>query len=183
MSLSLRLILPGLLLGALISAPAAQAVTLIGTTSNPTGIDGLVVDGTTYNVTFVAGSYNTVYSGAPPTFFGNEPGAGDAATALTSALNTLDVQPTSPLGAFLVPYSNTAGLDAATYANYNGSNFSAADLTYETDTTNYSYLDYTSFVAVAAVPEPSTWMMLILGFAVLGFMTYRRKSKPALITA
>lgn len=34
-----------------------------------------------------------------------------------------------------------------------------------------------------AVPEPSTWAMLILGFAGLGFMAYRRKSKPALTIA
>jgi hypothetical protein len=33
----------------------------------------------------------------------------------------------------------------------------------------------------SAVPEPSTWAMLILGFAGLGFMAYRRKqSGPAL---
>jgi len=34
-----------------------------------------------------------------------------------------------------------------------------------------------------AVPEPSTWAMLILGFAGLGFMAYRRKSKADLTTA
>jgi hypothetical protein len=34
-----------------------------------------------------------------------------------------------------------------------------------------------------AVPEPSTWAMLILGFAGVGFMAYRRKSKPSLIAA
>jgi len=33
----------------------------------------------------------------------------------------------------------------------------------------------------AAVPEPSTWAMMILGFVGLGFMAYRRKSNgPAL---
>ena len=36
---------------------------------------------------------------------------------------------------------------------------------------------------VAAVPEPSTWAMLILGFCGIGFMAYRRKSKPALMAA
>ena len=36
---------------------------------------------------------------------------------------------------------------------------------------------------IAAVPEPSTWAMMILGFAGLGFMAYRRKSKPALMAA
>lgn len=35
----------------------------------------------------------------------------------------------------------------------------------------------------AAVPEPATWAMMILGFAGVGFMAYRRKSKPALMAA
>ena len=30
--------------------------------------------------------------------------------------------------------------------------------------------------AIAAVPEPSTWAMMILGFAGVGFMAYRRRS-------
>jgi hypothetical protein len=32
-----------------------------------------------------------------------------------------------------------------------------------------------------AVPEPSTWAMMLLGFAGIGFMAYRRKSEPALM--
>ena len=35
----------------------------------------------------------------------------------------------------------------------------------------------------SAVPEPSTWAMMVLGFAGIGFMAYRRKSKPALMAA
>lgn len=38
-------------------------------------------------------------------------------------------------------------------------------------------------VGVSAVPEPGTWLMMILGFAGLGFMAYRRNSKPALMAA
>lgn len=34
---------------------------------------------------------------------------------------------------------------------------------------------------VAAVPEPSTWAMMILGFAGVGYMAYRRGRKPALL--
>jgi PEP-CTERM motif len=34
------------------------------------------------------------------------------------------------------------------------------------------------FEIAAAVPEPSTWAMMILGFCGLGFMAYRRKSAP-----
>lgn len=35
-------------------------------------------------------------------------------------------------------------------------------------------------VQVNAVPEPGTWAMMIIGFAGLGFMAYRRNSRPAL---
>jgi hypothetical protein len=41
-------------------------------------------------------------------------------------------------------------------------------------------IDLTVFDGVAAVPEPSTWAMMILGFAGVGFVTYRqRKSRPS----
>jgi len=36
---------------------------------------------------------------------------------------------------------------------------------------------------VGDVPEPSTWAMMILAFAGLAFIAYRRKSKPALMAA
>jgi len=36
---------------------------------------------------------------------------------------------------------------------------------------------------VSAVPEPSTWAMLLLGFGGIGFVAYRRKSKPVLMAA
>jgi hypothetical protein len=35
-------------------------------------------------------------------------------------------------------------------------------------------------LSVAAVPQPSTWAMMILGFASIGFMAYRRKNAMAL---
>jgi hypothetical protein len=36
---------------------------------------------------------------------------------------------------------------------------------------------------VGAVPEPSTWAMMLLGFAGIGFIAYRRKTKPVLMAA
>jgi hypothetical protein len=39
------------------------------------------------------------------------------------------------------------------------------------------------FSAQGAVPEPSSWVMMILGFAGIGFIAYRRKSKPLLTAA
>jgi probable HAF family extracellular repeat protein len=42
---------------------------------------------------------------------------------------------------------------------------------------------FESAAGVGGVPEPSTWAMMILGFAGIGFVAYRRKSKPALMAA
>ena len=40
--------------------------------------------------------------------------------------------------------------------------------------------DMSFVVNVSAVPEPSTWAMMILGFAGIGFMAYRRRKSAAL---
>jgi hypothetical protein len=40
-----------------------------------------------------------------------------------------------------------------------------------------------SSLVVTAVPEPTTWAMMILGFCGMGFMAYRRKDKLALSAA
>ena len=52
-----------------------------------------------------------------------------------------------------------------------------SDVGVSTDTATFTTLS-------SAVPEPSTWAMMILGFVGIGFMAYRRKSsKPALLAA
>jgi hypothetical protein len=65
------------------------------------------------------------------------------------------------------------GLDSARYA-YSGT------LT----NPNLHYSDYqfyaVNFEIANAVPEPSTWAMMILGFAGVGFMAYRRQKTAAL---
>jgi hypothetical protein len=51
----------------------------------------------------------------------------------------------------------------------------------------YNNQHYQDFVTggggslTGSVPEPSTWAMMILGFAAIGFTAYRRKSKPVLM--
>lgn len=58
-----------------------------------------------------------------------------------------------------------------------------------TDMFGLNFIDGNSFLALdsfsvssvtSAVPEPSTWAMIILGFAGIGFVAYRRNAKPAL---
>ena len=50
-------------------------------------------------------------------------------------------------------------------------------------TYNREGLDGVTFAEVSAVPEPSTWLMLILGFAGVGFMAYRRSRNNGLALA
>lgn len=51
----------------------------------------------------------------------------------------------------------------------------------DADTSNYIGVDFLRITtAISAVPEPSTWAMMILGFAGVGFMTYRRRKVPVL---
>lgn len=38
-----------------------------------------------------------------------------------------------------------------------------------------------NFSVAGGVPEPSTWAMMILGFAVIGYLTYRRRKPRALV--
>jgi hypothetical protein len=48
------------------------------------------------------------------------------------------------------------------------------------------FVEYTGLViadATPAVPEPSTWAMMIIGFCGLGFLAYRRKNQTALNAA
>jgi hypothetical protein len=47
---------------------------------------------------------------------------------------------------------------------------------------SFSGLDDISVNAVGAVPESSTWAMMILGFAGIGFMAYRRRNQSAALT-
>jgi hypothetical protein len=53
------------------------------------------------------------------------------------------------------------------------------------DATNFTneFFYSTPQSQVSPVPEPSTWAMMILGFAGVGFMAYRRKTKPSLMAA
>jgi hypothetical protein len=77
------------------------------------------------------------------------------------------------------------------YVDWNGYSYGngqfASDLFASADGVSYGQTDgpqgLQTIAEVAAVPEPSTWAMMILGFAGVGFMAYRRKPKPALMVA
>jgi hypothetical protein len=80
---------------------------------------------------------------------------------------------------FVVSDSGTLTPSSLSSIVYNGQNiFFSTDIVISNGNTGN-----TGATLASAVPEPSTWAMMILGFAGLGFMAYRRKSKPALMAA
>ncbi len=54
--------------------------------------------------------------------------------------------------------------------------FAGTDLVSSDPNVAVDAVSISNAATVAAVPEPSTWAMMILGFAGVGFMAYRRKS-------
>jgi PEP-CTERM motif len=76
---------------------------------------------------------------------------------------------------------------AAQQFTYAGGSFSLQVNDLVLSTNRFQHIDaetLTGTITVAAVPEPSTWAMMILGFAGVGYMTYRRrKQSNKLITA
>ena len=74
--------------------------------------------------------------------------------------------------------TRTSGLSTDDFIANGSLAYFAADLTNGTNTGSQAWES-----RVSAVPEPSTWAMMILGFAGVGFMAYRRKSKQALMAA
>jgi hypothetical protein len=82
--------------------------------------------------------------------------------------------------------SDLAGADFTSHPNFSGGPITFGFAMYRGGTT----IPYDTTVRadnfsleISAVPEPATWAMLLLGFAGIGFMAYRRKSQPVLMAA
>lgn len=121
-----------------------------------------------------------------------------------SGPNTLTITLPSAVTAFGVNFAESIGSSAITIGVGNGSNtlYSVSPTTtaYQkqflgfvsdtafntitvTDTQPDGWFIFDVTTAVAAVPEPSSWAMLILGFAGVGFVAYRRRNQGALRAA
>jgi hypothetical protein len=191
-------------LACMVAAGPSVAATLVGTTDDASGINGLVIDGVTYNATFVNGSYNSVYASTPPTFLCNPgcAGANDAVAVLLSALNSLNVidlvglSPSSggigaPTYGALIPEVVGSGIvdsiyaGCGTYPNGNcvaGTWSNDAGIFTEVGST-YPYDDYVVFTAVTATPLPATVPLFITGLAGLGLLGRRKKRKDSAAVA
>jgi hypothetical protein len=71
---------------------------------------------------------------------------------------------TDVVGSFFIPLNATSAVLSGTFGNSVNPNSSGVDLFFGPTTG-----------ITTAVPEPSTWVMMILGFFGIGFMMYRRK--------
>ena len=118
----------------------------------------------TTNMTFGAGTYVVSFDLA-----GSQGGVGSIdptskttqiAFSIGGATQSLTLNPLSPLTTYSFTFTTTAP-GQLSFTDLSGGNNNIGNL-----------LDN---VSVSAVPEPSTWAMMILGFFGLGFMGYRRK--------
>jgi hypothetical protein len=179
-SLRSTIILASALVSFGLASSPAKAVTIVGSTTNPTGLDGLVIDGATYNVAFLSDvTYAVAYPvGSPPAFFGNQTGASDAADAITAAFNSFGVSPAA-FGEALIPYKIENGAEFG-YLSSGFPNPTFQSNTYESVNNGGAtsqFERYTKFAEIrSGVPESSTWAMMLLGFAGVGFMAYRRRN-------
>lgn len=156
-SYGMALLTAGLLL--LIVAPSWATTITYGSYNRPVLFEGVSLNGTNFDVTVTWGSnYTSVYSGQPPMFLGDDPGAHTALQALVQALID-DSYTQSPLQSYMnVPYHNT-GVVATSWGVdlYNGA---ASNQTLVSNYTNnfYSNTGYSVWTVNEPIKTDSaTW--------------------------
>ena len=88
--------------------------------------------------------------------------------------------PTTPASSNFVIGGTTYNVRLTNFGNIRGDGFLTSNASELHVRENLSATaDLFAEVTVAAIPEPSTWAMMILGFAGVGFVTYRRSRKKA----
>ena len=186
---ALAAIAGGAQIGPTVAATAAAYAANIGAIVN-----GLQAAGATHIVV-----WDTPNAGTAPATLANGPAVAALATGIAASMNAaLAAQLFGEVG---VSTFDIFGLGTAISLNPGAFGFANATdacgaAPIGTDCSKYVYWDGIhateaahltiagAFLTIAApVPELSTWAMMIVGFAGIGFMAYRRKSKPALMAA
>jgi hypothetical protein len=169
-----------LILMAVIAAAAAQ---IPDHASASTVTYNLVLTATSGPESSLTGSSFTVVTPTSSTNF--DTAANGQLTAMTFLIDgqTFNLANSNSAG---VGFSNSGVgtpevINTINYSGPSGSSvfsFSTGGFGYSfSDSANSSLDSHGTITAtIAAVPEPSTWALMILGFAGIGFMTYRRKN-------
>lgn len=105
-------------------------------------------------------------------------GSIDAYNTINFFLNGVNVGSFSGATAGIIgapaPFGNQESGASNRYVSFTGLydtvSFGSTQAAFEVDNLTFA----------GAVPEPATWAMMMLGFAGVGFMAYRRKAKPML---
>jgi hypothetical protein len=180
-----------------LASPAGAATLITNGNGKLTGATGVTVYGTSYDVEFVEGTCLSLFGGCDnASDFNFGPEAEFAAQALFDQVfidgpaGQFDTNPGQVFGcsgecSILIPWLTVDGVFTAAYA-YNAT-LDAADLTGlvsqnlidRYDTTSDRFAVFARFTpSAAAVPEPSTWAMMLLGFGAMGAsLRYRRRTK------
>jgi len=172
--------------------PAPDEFTYIGT-----GSASVIYGGVTFSTNLTLGDgyfYNigTLYSDGDPAVLssqGEDTGVANIlitlaapVTALSLSFGTFDGSDVTfalSNGGSVLKGSTATGYVVSDFFGVTDSTpFTSILLTSSDPVLNLNNIDFGS--AVSAIPEPATWAMMVLGFAGVGFMACRRKSKPAL---
>jgi hypothetical protein len=136
-----------------------------------------------------AGNLAVAYFGGGDLFNGGTVVLGSACqeyicTGLTRG-TSFDVSPTFQLSTNTqYDIQLSLSLVAASYVTLQSSGFVDPLISFASDFDSSGLsLEFSPGILNSAVPEPSTWAMMILGFAGVGFMAHRRKAKPVLMAA
>ena len=122
------------------------------------------------NITPTSPTFTAVTNASPP---GCVSGCGSFTNGLQGTWKGTNNSFGGPVGFFL------AGITTADFRNNSDGFMGAIDALGPAGTGEIAGMG-TSVTTFGSVPEPSTWAMMMLGFAGLGFAAYRSRHRPAI---
>ena len=175
---------------AAVAAPALAATLIVDANGTLTGATGVEVDGVSYDVTFNQGSCAALFEGcnAPEHFAAaNQAAALQFGQALLdqvfvdTAQGNFDTQPSLTRGCIvnacvaLIPFATAQPGSAGVAGAYNYSSdddfvqfAGTIPADWVIDAPDGTFARFTRSAVAGAVPEPTTWAMMLMGFGAVG---------------